>query len=127
MLLQFPGSIAVSGRVERPGQLKDNVEVRLGAHAKFFSHGAERVQVSADEVAIYVEACSARTLQRDGYLDVPAMQAFLQNAPNAHLDGVELGRNSEVQVEKTMVDRLEAQGECQLITRLRLDLGIPGH
>ena len=32
-----------------------------------------------------------------------------------------------MQVEKTMVDRLQAEGEGELIVHVRLDLGVAGH
>ena len=55
------------------------------------------------------------------------MQALLEDASDAHLDGVKLRGNSQVQIEETVIHRLEAQGKRQLIAGLGLHLCVAGH
>src|SRR5580698_913470 len=126
-LLQSGRRIAVFRSIHSAWKFQHGVEVGLSADAKLFGHLAEGAQVSADQLAVDSESCASCALHADGDFEVAAVQALFQKAADLDFYRVKLGGHAEMEIEKTVVDRLQAQAECELIAHVGFDLRVPGH
>src|SRR5579863_401351 len=126
-LLEGLATVIVRNGIHRTGQLQYRVQIGLGADAEFFGYVAEGAKIAAHKFAIHGKRGPAASLQRNGDFEMTAMQALLQNASNLHLQRVKLRGLSQMKIKEAMVDRLQAQGQRELVADMRLYLGIPGH
>src|SRR5262249_1381904 len=62
-------------------------------------------------VELDVDAWRAPLLQRDRDFDPPARDAFLDERPNPRFDAAERRRRTQLQIEKTVVDRLDRHAD----------------
>ena len=109
LLLQAGHGIAVFGGVQSAGQLEHRVQVGLSAHAEFLSDFAKGAQISAHQFAVHGKRGAPAALQAEGDFDVSAMQALLQHAADFHLHRIELDGQAQMQIEKAVVHRFQAQ------------------
>ena len=105
--------VAVQRRhgAQRAGHAKDVVEVGLAAGAKLAGRLAKRLHITADQLAIEVIALAAAPLHAERDLHMAARQPFFQHTADLHLQLIHLHRQTELRVEKTVIDRL--QRECE--------------
>ena len=127
LLLHRGHGIAAFGGIQRARYFKHCVQVGLGAHAKLFGNFAEGAQVAADQVAVHGKRDPAAALQAEGHFDVTTVQMLLQHAADLHFDGVHFRRKTQMQIEKAMVHRLQAEGEGELVVGIHLHLRVAGH
>ena len=98
-------------RIHRSRHAQDDVQIGLAGDAELVGRRAEGLHVAGNQLAVERDAVAARVFQAQGHLDVAARQFFFQQAAQLHLQRVGIRGQAEVQVEKTMVDRLQRQAQ----------------
>ncbi len=127
LLLQSAHGVAVLGGVQGAGQLEHRVEIRFGADPELLGHFAEGPQISADEIAVDREGRAAAALQADRDLDMAAVQALFQHPAHFHLHRIEFAGQAQMEIEKAVVHRFQAESQGELIVHVDLHLRISGH
>src|SRR5208337_3930864 len=87
---------------------------------------AECVDISGNQLTIDAEGTRARALDGEAHLDMSAVQPLLKDLAQLVFEAVAVGRHAKMQVEKTMVYRLQRDG-IRGRAALALDLRKPGH
>ena len=100
---------ADAGRVERAGYAQDRVQIRLAARENSAEAARKAAMYPPTSSRLSENVSLRRALQTERDLDVAARHFFLQQAAQLHLQRVRSGRQAEMQIEKTMVDRLQRE------------------
>src|SRR5215472_3249491 len=123
----FKGSIDRRGFTQRARHTEDDVQIRLAGCGKLGRSFAKRGDIAGNQLAIELKPLVPPPFQAQGDLNVPAPQAFFEDAANLHLQFVHVRRQAELRVEEPMVNGLEGKRECRPITCLGLHLCESGH
>ena len=103
-----------AGRIERAGNAQNGVEIGSSGKGEFRRGATKGGNVSADHCSIQRECIVAAALETEGNLDVPSRHLFLEYAAELHFERVSTGWQPEVQIEETMVHRLQGKYEGEL-------------
>ena len=102
-----------NGGIERTGHPQDGVEVRFRRDPKLRRGHAKGMHVAPDNLPVERQALPRGAVQIQGQLDMAASQFFLEPAPQLHFEGVGVGRQAEVDVEKAVIHGLEREREAE--------------
>ncbi len=110
--------LRVACRIEGTRNAQNRVEVGLGGHRKLCSRCPKSRDVSAYQGTIQRKGFVVSALHVERNLDVPTGNLFLEQAPKLHLKRVGTRGQAEVQIEETMIYRLQRKREGQVTIAL---------
>ncbi len=122
--------------VERPRQSQDCIQIRLGRQPELRRRRPKCLNVTSRDLAVERETLVPATLQIERQLHVAPGQFLFEQAAQFHLQRIAVRRHTEVDIQETMVHRLQRQSEAHRVlarhtasrvSDLTLHLCKPGH
>ena len=110
--------LGIAGGIERAGNAQDHVEIGFGGHGKLTGRSPKCRDVGAYQRAIQRQRFAAAALQAERDFDVAAGNFFFEQAAQLHFERVGARGQTKMQIEKTVVHRLQRKREGKVAVAL---------